>query len=204
MRSVLEVRLETSLWPTALPWPLDLRFIRAVLVQGSQGSSTVQRHTDRLLFPRRAVQLSEDLPRPPSPQLRLPQYGINYMIHTKERTHTALQSSPWQHLYSVLQRNEMWSVDFSWWISSFCTTALEFVCFALRSASIMICHLHKIDKCQACWQWYKYLALPWCFRLTNLQRPPLDLLTVPGLMGNDDTDGLTANLPSGHLEQLSW
>lgn len=98
----------------------------------------------------------------------------------------------------------MWSVDFSWWISSFCTTALEFGCFALRSVSIMICHLHKIDKCPARWQWYKYLALPWCFRLTNLQRPPLDLLTVPGLMGNDDTDGLTANLPSGHLEQLSW
>ncbi len=80
----------------------------------------------------------------------------------------------------------------------------ESVCFPLRSARIMICHLHKIDKCHACWQWYKYLALPWCFRLTNLQRPPLDLLTVLGLMGNDDTDGLTANLPSGHLEQLSW
>lgn len=74
----------------------------------------------------------------------------------------------------------------------------------MRSASIIICHLHKIDKCHARWQWYKYLVLPRCFTLTNLQRPPLDLLTVPGLMGNDDTDGLTANLPSGHLEQLSW
>lgn len=98
----------------------------------------------------------------------------------------------------------MWSVDFSWWIISFCTTALEFVCFACALASIIICHLHKIDKCHTCWQWYKYLALPWWLRLTNLQRPPLDLLTTPGFMGNDDTDGLTASLPSGHLEQLSW
>lgn len=71
------------------------------------------------------------------------------------------------------------------------------------SANNIICHLHKIDKCHTCWQWYKYLSLPWCFRLTNLLRPPLDLLTVPGLMGNDDTDGLTAKLPSGHLEELS-
>lgn len=38
-----------------------------------------------------------------------------------------------------------------------------------------------------------------CFMLTNLQRPPLDLLTVLSLMGNDDTDGPTTNLPSGHL-----
>jgi len=44
---------------------------------------------------------------------------------------------------------------------------------------------------------------PRCFRVTNLQRPPFDLLTAPGLLGNDDPDGLTADSPSGHLEQLS-
>lgn len=53
-------------------------------------------------------------------------------------------------------------------------------------------------------QWHKYSVDLWCFRLTNLQRSPLDLLAEAALMGNDDTDGLTAILPGGHLEQLTW
>lgn len=50
----------------------------------------------------------------------------------------------------------------------------------------------------------EYLLLPGVFRLTNLRGLQLELLTGQSLMGNDDTDGLTAILPSGHLEQLSW
>lgn len=142
-----------------LSWPCDLRFIRAVLVLSSQGSSTVQRHRDRLLF---LEGLSSYLITLASLQLRITKYGINYSTKKQRKTRhcNCLHAS----IYTVLQRNEMWSVDFSWWIISFCTTALEFVCFALRSASIMICHLHRIDKCRTCWQWYKYLPPPWCFR----------------------------------------
>lgn len=53
-------------------------------------------------------------------------------------------------------------------------------------------------------QWHKYSVDLWCLRLRNLQRSPLDLLAEAALMGNDDTDGLTAILPGGHLEQLTW
>lgn len=53
-----KVRQETFLWPMTLPWPRDLRFIRAALVRSSPRSSTVQRRR-QIIVPRRAAPLSD-------------------------------------------------------------------------------------------------------------------------------------------------
>lgn len=128
-------------------------------------------------------------------------WSITYYTNTKK---VILQMSPYPPLYHPAKK---WNVKWGHLVmdDNFLLHCIG-LCVVLCSSSIIVCHLHKVERCHACWQWYKYLSLSWCFRVTNLQRPPLDLLTVPGLMGNNDTDGLTANSPSGHLAccRVGW
>lgn len=122
--TVSKVRQESFLWPLTLPWPAGLRFIRVVLLLSSQGSSTVQRQTEppAAMYTLRSLFL-EGLSCWPGPLST-----VNDCFKAKGNTCccNCLNAS----IYSILQRNEMWNVDFSWWIIPFCTTALEFVCFS--------------------------------------------------------------------------
>lgn len=94
--AVPKVRQESSLWPLTLPWPTGLRFIRAVLLLSSPGSSTVQRHSEtpsshvqpHIIIPGTAVLLLYK----PEPVLTVENKKLHYRSQAKHVT--AIVSMP--------------------------------------------------------------------------------------------------------------
>lgn len=64
------------------------------------------------------------LPRAPAPQWESGDCRPCKQMKTCHSSHCHTSN------HIVLQGNEMWNVDFSWWIIPFCTAASEFICFS--------------------------------------------------------------------------